>query len=125
MGAFLALLPRRSSPEDMLKIWASCAAGSAARSLYIDKTPVRVLSWCRNGLYGLADQTCLPTLIGRRARRTVESRRYGDELRRAASTSSMNSTISLLGVHARRLLTHLTELECIFLDVPAHEVVCQ
>ncbi len=95
-------------PENMLKIWASSDARSAVRSLCMDKTRVRVLAGGRNGLFGQDDLTCLPTLIGGASHRSVDPRRRGDVRRCAPSPSSMNSTIWLLGVHARRLLTHLT-----------------
>ena len=94
-------------PENMLKIWASSDARSAVRSLYMDKTRARVLAGGRHGLFGQVDLTCLPSLIGGASHRSVDARRYGDMLRRAPSPSSMNSTISLLGVLARRRLTLL------------------
>ena len=95
-------------PENMLKPWASGAGRSAVMSLHMDKTPVRVLAGGRDGLYGLADLTCLATLIGGASRRPVDARRSGDEPRRAPSPASMNSTVSLLGECSRRRLTHLT-----------------
>ena len=77
-------------------------------SSYMDKTPERALSCSRDGLYGLADLTCWPTLIGGASHRSVDARRSGDERRRPPSPPSMNSTISLLGECARRRLAHLT-----------------
>ena len=82
----------------------------------MDKTPVRVLAGGRDGLNGLADLTCLATLIGGASRRPVDARRSGDEPRRSPSPASMNSTVSLLGECSRRHLTHLTPAGWSFLD---------
>ena len=103
-------------PENMLKPWASGAGRSAVRSLHMDKTPVRVLAGGCDGLNGLADLTCLATLIGGASRRPVDARRSGDEPRRAPSPACMNSTVSLLGECSRRHLTHLTLAGWSFLD---------
>ena len=92
----------------------------------MDKTPVRVLAGGRDGLYGLADLTCLATLIGGASRRPVDARRSGDEPRRAPSAASMNSTISLLGECSRRRLTHLMLAGlCRSSTVPAPAAGCQ
>ena len=52
------------------------------------------LSCSRDGLYGLADLTCWPALIGRPVHRSVDARRSGDERRHSPSSPYMNSTIS-------------------------------
>ena len=75
----------------------------------MDKTRVRVLAGGRHGLFGQADLTCLPSLIGGASHsRSVDARRRGDVRRCAPSSLLMNSTIPLLGVLARRRLTLLT-----------------
>ena len=89
-------------------MWASGGRRSATVSSHMDKTSVRPLSCSRDGLYGLADLTCWPALIGRPVHRSVDARRSGDERRRSPSSPYMNSTIWLLGECSRRRLSHLT-----------------
>ena len=60
-----------------------------------------------------------------RCTQPIDARRYGDQRSRATSPASMNSTVRLLGVHACRLLTHLTVAGLSFPRRPRHEVVCQ
>ena len=111
--AFSALCCRAlPSGEHAQDIWASGGPRSAVINVltgsHMDKTPVQALSCSRDGLYGLADLTCWPALIGRPVHRSVDARRSGDERRRSPSSPYMNSTISLLGECSRRRLSHLT-----------------
>ena len=116
-GAFSALLARRSMSGEHaqamgLRSWPlGCEV-----LIYGQNTDARARWWSRDGLYGLADLTCLATLIGGASHRSVDARRSSDELRRSPSAASMNSTISLLGECSRRRLTHLTLAGLTFLD---------